>query len=323
MKVINFILILSIIFSASYAATTVYSLYYNYEYVIFDSKGGPSYLEPSTYYGKIQVHKNDIMDIRFKVLKQEDQTIIVNAALFDHDPTDIEVKASTVSWRGMDLFKQDLDEYYYLYRLQSQFNTGQYFYLAIKFETIGLLHYLSFFAYSSKYNYIKDLEYNTHYYADMSFFPGSKLPEEYHYYIRIGVHSDDKMEIQLEVYKTDIQYNFKVDVCQYKYWPNTENVYGDYVPINNVCYIGIKQRIDHGSQYDTYVSEFTTGEDIKYLAIHIGITNNYYDINYLGFYIYSETGMAIGIIVLIVIICIAVVGGGTGYGVHRYRKRAI
>lgn len=322
MKAIEAIFLLSIIFSTTYAATTVYSWYYNYEYEIFNNNGGSSYLEPAVYYGKIQVHSDDLMDLRFKVYKNAQITFVVSAALFDHDPSDIEVKASTVTWIGMPMVvDRDSLTDYDIYKLQSPFNTLGYFYLAIRFETKQSLHYLSFFAYSGKYNYIKDLEYNTYYYADMSYFPTKKLPEEYHYYIRIPVHSDDKMEIRLEVRKTPITRLFDVDVCQYKYWPTTANVYGDYIPIDNVCYIKITPSYDHDSSYDKYIYEFTTGEGITYLAIHIASYNN--GLDYLSFYIYSETGMAIGIIVLIVVLCIVVLGGGAGAGYRAYRKRTI
>ena len=155
MKAIEAIFLLSIIFSTTYAATTVYSWYYNYEYEIFNNHGGDYYLEPAVYYGKIQVHSNDLMDLRFKVYKNAEISFIVSAALFGHDPSDSEVKDYTGTWVGMPMVVDSRPSDYDIYQLQSPFNTGAYYYLAIRFETTQPLHYLSFFAYSGKYNYFK------------------------------------------------------------------------------------------------------------------------------------------------------------------------
>lgn len=93
-------------------------------------------MEPAVYYGKIQVHSYDYMDLRFKVYKNAQINFIVNAALFDHDPSDSEVKASTVPWSSMTMVvdRSSLIDYN-IYQLQSPFNTGAYYYLAIRFET--------------------------------------------------------------------------------------------------------------------------------------------------------------------------------------------
>lgn len=323
MKKTPILIFFTVIFSISFSKTlpSVFPLYYNYAYVIYDSHDQSDYLTPRDYYGKIQVHRNDHMEIQFRVEKGVEINIKMSVWLFDHEPTDEEVTGWT-QWEPHDAtINYNSPEDYDIYEFPGGVDTKGCNYIGLRFTPQQSVLHLTFFARSSFYNYIKDLNYNTNYYADMSIFPDGKFPSQFHYYIRIAVHSEDKMEIQLESSKIYTENSFKVDVCQYKYSPTTANVYGDYIPPGTVCNNITSTRIDKGSVYDTHITEFTTNKDISHLAIHIACYIPGQE--YLKFYIFSETGLAIAIIVIIVVVCVAVVGGGVGYGVKRYRRRDI
>ena len=318
MKAFQTILIFTL-FLSIFCSTTfpdVYSLYYNYAYVIIDSHSS-DFLPPSTYYGKIKAHRNDNIEIQFRVDKDIQIAFDISVVTFDHDPSDSEVM-NYASWTGYNAVKDISPVDYDIYKYPSIISTDNYNYIAIRFTTLYSLYHLTFFAMSQYYNYIKDIDYNVAYYADMSIFSSGVFPDEFHYYFRVNAFSEDNMEIQLETTKVYTANSFKVDVCQYKSRPTTANVYGDYVPTGTACNDITYTNIDKGSVYDTHRTEFTTNKDINYLAVHIAcyIPGQ----NYLKFYIYSETGLKVGIIILIVVLAVALVGGGVGYGVKRARR---
>ena len=154
------------------------------------------------------------------------------------------------------------------------------------------------------YSNIKDLNYNTDYQFDVSVWSPPKVPYGYQIYVRIAVHPDDKMEIQLTTQSAyDKKTAFKVDVCQFKQKPSESQVY--YGSDSKVCKNGLS--IDDSSEDKKYVYPFTTESEINYLAI--SIINQLNDLNYLFIYIYSETGMAIAVLVVIIVIpCLIVIG---------------
>ena len=112
------------------------------------------------------------------------------------------------------------------------------------------------------------------------------------------------MEIQL---KTDTApYNkrkdFRVDVCQYSDIPTGQQVY--YGDKNRPC----SNDIPNTSTLEReYYYPFSTDNDVNYLSIRI--TNNLRDFKSLDIFIYSETGMAVALLVVIIVLPILVVGG--------------
>ena len=147
-----------------------------------------------------------------------------------------------------------------------------------------------------------DIYYNKEYTVDVSQWPQGYLPANYNYYFRVSVHRNDEMQIQLKVLINAV-INFKVDICGFSGYPSEQNVLTGY---GGSCANSLQAAIaDDGSYYKTYVYPFTTGENVDYLAIHM---QNFLALDYLSVYVYSKTGMAIGILLLIIFLpCIIVV----------------
>jgi len=155
---------------------------------------------------------------------------------------------------------------------------------------------------TSEYSHFYDINYNTEYTVDVNRYPEKYLPAGHSYYFRLAVSPNDKMEIQCTVDKNAYTY-FKVDVCAFAYRPSDGEVETGY---NGVCADNLQGQKTEYTDRDKYSYPFTTGENVQYLAIHLYNSHSLY---YLTVYVYSENGMAGGIIALIIILpCLIIVG---------------
>ena len=155
---------------------------------------------------------------------------------------------------------------------------------------------------TSENSHFYDINYNTEYTVDVNRYEEKYLPAGHSYYFRLAVSPNDKMEIQCTVDKNAITY-FKVDVCAFAYRPSDVQVETGY---NGVCADNLQGQRTEYTDRDKYSYPFTTGENVQYLAIHLLNTHSLY---YLTVYVYSEKGMAGGIIALIIILpCLIIVG---------------
>ena len=145
-----------------------------------------------------------------------------------------------------------------------------------------------------------DISFNNEYFVDVTQFAEKFLPGGHSYYFRMPCMADDKLEVQLKVYHT-AQTKFKVDVCVYNFQPT------DYEVLNGGNYCGneLKHSFSSGSTYDEYIYPFETGENVKYLAIHV---YNHYPLDFLSVYIYSQKGMGLAVLLLIILLPIIIVG---------------
>lgn len=298
MKNIIIIALLGIISSS----TTVPTVYYNYDYNLFNY-----YSDSTTYYFRAIVRSGQEMDVELKVLKNYyvNNYFNVRVLAYDYNPGDGDIinQINYKAWKDLDERPVDRGDYInYAFYYKAYYN-----YLGIivtRLTDVSIKDYLTFRVDVTKYYYsdIKDLNYNTDYKFDTSIWKDNKIPDGYQIYVRIAVHPDDKMEIRLE---TQSSYNkntaFKVDVCQYKDKPTESQVY--YGTDSKICKTGLS---NESSEDKKYVYPFTTEEGINYLAICI--INQISALNYLYIYIYSETGMAIAVLVVIIVIpCLVVI----------------
>lgn len=147
-----------------------------------------------------------------------------------------------------------------------------------------------------------DIQYNTRYTVDVNKFDEKYLPENHGYYFRVSCNKKDKMQIELRVFRTAI-IQFDVDVCAYTFYPDWDEIYYRRLATNCVT-LSYSQKSD--STYDIYKYPFETGADHNYLSIYL---NNRRALHYLDVYVYSEKGLAGGIIAVIVIVPTVVVIG--------------
>ena len=155
---------------------------------------------------------------------------------------------------------------------------------------------------SSDLSHFYDINFNTEYKVDTSKYPGNYLPAGHSYFFRLAVSPNDEMEIQCTVDRRAIIY-FKVDVCAYAYVPTNDQVETGY---NGACVANLEGAKTEYNTYDRYTYPFSTGDNVQYLSVHLQNSESLY---YLTVYIYSEKGMATGILLLIIFLpCIIVVG---------------
>ena len=149
--------------------------------------------------------------------------------------------------------------------------------------------------------YFYDISYNTEYEVDMSkFYPYNFMPAGTHYYFRVAVEEDDKMQIQLTVQKNAI-INFKVDVCGFMGRPSDSQVLNGHDRCRNSL-SGRLDRTEHDR--DIYLFDFETITGVNYLAIHL---ENYDSLYYLSVYIYSAKGSYIALILILIFLpCIII-----------------
>ena len=156
--------------------------------------------------------------------------------------------------------------------------------------------------YDPSYTHFYDITFNKRYTVDISQF-GTFLPAGHGYYFRVSCFKNDKMQIELRVYRyADI--SFIVDVCAYNYRPSDYDVYNAREVVSSCLVLtGVKS---YETDYDIYKYPFKTGSDHEYLSIYL---NNQKSLHYLDVYVYSEKGLAGGIIAVIVIVPTVVVIG--------------
>ena len=305
MKNIILIAIIGIIATSTYLP--IPTIYYNYDYNLYDTYSSTY----SEYFFKAIVKSGQTMDVELKVKNQEfyEGYFSVTVLGFESDPYDDDIYYRRNYKRRDELTGRYINRGDYkiiAFRYDADYNLYNYLGIIVtRSSTFRKYSYLTFRVDVTKYYYsdIKDLNYNTDYQFDTSIWDPPKVPYGYQVYVRIAVHPDDKMEIRLE---TKVYYNkdtdFKVDVCQFKEKPNQSQVY--YGSNSKVCKNGLS---NDSSESKKYVYPFTTESEINYLAI--SIINQLNDLSYLSIYIYSETGMAIAVLVVIIVLpCLIVIG---------------
>lgn len=311
MKIICLFVIFAFI-SCRTEADDVYDIYYNYEYSL-TSKMTLFY----SYVFRLPVNEEDTMDFEFKVLS-DNHVFSFDVFWFNHKPDETEAlrtDGKRVDLKGRPaLYKED-GYWVYPYTFQAPkgstyfsirvYMNDYYDYSYIVFR-INLLRY--------KYSNIKDLDFNVGYTYDVSIFGDGKIPSYYQIYIRIPAFGEDKMEVQLTTKQkpVDKDYDFSVEVCQYKYEPTQKQVY---YPDEKACSKPLNNTSEETYEYKY---PFTTDKDINYLSIRI--SNSDRQLNYLYMYIFSEKGLAAAIIAVIVIACI-LAAGGIGYLIYYSAKR--
>jgi len=308
MKIIWLIIIIGLSFGRE-VYQEFQDLYYNTEYSLI--KDYSQNFQEYTF--RAQVIPSDTMDMEIKISKDDANYFGISVYEFDHKPEKAEVLGyygTQISYSATGTYKED-NCWVYSFTFTAD-NWATFFSIHIYYQNTWIsLDTLIFRIDLTKYKYskIKELNYNTDYQIDTNRFSGNSyyIPPNYQIYIRIAVHSEDKMEIRLTTHEAnDKNKDFKVDVCQYTTKPTEEQVY--YGNKAAKCENGLQNESDKTKEY---VYPFTTIQDINYLSI--SIINQYGHLSYLNIFIYSETGMKIGFIILIVVACILVVGGIIGF----------
>ena len=311
MKIVYLLLVFGLAFCGTVIPTEVYDIYYNYEYNLVQN-----YDTKYKYYAfRLPVNGGDIMDIEIRLSKQSAQTFGVDVWEYQNLPTYDQV----INHYGkhVDCQAHDWKEYgdYYIYYFTVQATKAyNLFYFAIDvtipdddYKTLIFLVDLTKYKYST----IQDLSLNTDYPWDKSIFTNRKIPKNYQIYIRIASFSQDKCEVQLTTdYTYDRRYDFTVDICQYSYKPTQQQVY-----YGDDSEVPCKNDIPNTCETDLhYYFPFETESNVNYLSIRI--TNNLGDLDNLKIYIYSETGMAVAILVVVIVLPVLAVGG-IGYFLYR------
>jgi hypothetical protein len=309
MKIVLFAFLIGII--ATSTSPTVVPVWFNYDYSLQKDYS----LHYSEYYFRAKVEPQKKMDIELRMNENEFQSNYFTIYVLDYgfDPTDEQITGRSgttiqryLSGRTYTQGKYKVIAFAYT---TAEYLATQYNYLGIivSYEQTSVwqtFSYLYFRVDVTKYYYsnIKDLDYNTYYSYDTSIFNDGYIPNLYQIFIRIAVHPEDKMEIQLETKATYDRANaFKVDVCQFKNKPSESDVfYG-----KPGCKLGLA---NESTESNKYIYPFTTDSEINWLSI--SIINQIQDrkLTYLNMYIYSEKGMAIAILCLIIILPILIVG---------------
>ena len=292
MKIVLFAFLIGII--ATSTSPTVVPVWFNYDYSLQKDYS----LHYSEYYFRAKVEPQKKMDIELRMNENEFQSNYFTIYVLDYgfDPTDEQIthRQGTSIQRYLSGRPYTQGNYKVIaFAYTSEYYTTQYNYLGIivsyeQTSTWQTFSYLYFRVDVTKYYYsnIKDLDYNTYYSYDVNIFKDQYIPYLYQIYIRIAVHPEDKMEIQLETKATYDKANaFKVDVCQFKNKPSESDVF-----------------------YGKPGCKLTTDSEINWLSISIINQISDRKLTYLNMYIYSEKGMAIAILCLIIILPILIVG---------------
>ena len=148
-----------------------------------------------------------------------------------------------------------------------------------------------------------DIEYNKKYIVDITKYSWGYLPENHRYYFRVAVNENDKMQVECRVLRNAIV-SFDIDICPFSYWPSNYEVWNAREYATNCAALdGTKS---YETNYDIYKYPFQTLSGHKYLSIYL---LNRKALHYLDVYVYSEKGLAAGIIAVIVIVPTVVVIG--------------
>ena len=310
MKIVCFLLIFGFIFCSG-DPTVAFDIWYNYEYNLQKQM----YLDysfyvfrlPLNYVGKmdmeVKIHAADLHDFRFSVYQYN----------YDASMEDI-LNHVKVAWqpalKGQPEPYQEGDYIVYPYTFES-YADGMYFGIELTLPNYSY-NYIYFRVNTNKYQYsnVKELELNKDYTIDTSIFGDKVVPAGYQIFIRIPSFSQDNMEIQLTTHKVyNKQTAFKVDVCQYDKLPTESQVY--YGDPDRPCNRDI-QNISEEEKLFRF--PFSTESKINYLSIRI--INKEQDLGYLNIYVYSETGMAIAVLVVVIVLPVLAVGA-IGYFLYR------
>ena len=309
MKIVLFAFLIGII--ATSTSPTVVPVWFNYDYSLQKDYS----LHYSEYYFRAKVEPKKKMDIELRMNENEFQSNYFTIYVLDYgfDPTDEQItgRSGTSVQRYLTgrTYTQGIYKVIAFAYTTAEYIDTPYNYLGIivsyqQTSTWQTFSYLYFRVDVTKYYYsnIKDLDYNTYYPYDTSIFNDGYIPYLYQIYIRIAVHPEDKMEIQLETKATYDKANaFKVDVCQFKNKPSESDVfYG-----KPGCKLGLA---NESTESNKYIYPFTTDSEINWLSISIINQISDRKLTYLNMYIYSEKGMAIAILCLIIILPILIVG---------------
>lgn len=313
MKIFLFALLFGIISNAYFP--TVFNVYYNYEYSLLKDYS-QSYSE---YHFRAEVVPYEQADVEIRMSKYDSYNNYFKAWIYEYDayPSDTEINSGCPNGRRYtrineygEIYDDPEDNNYqilYFNYLNRDYSSTYLGIILTYTQTYYAYTYLGFKLNIAKYKFsnIKELNYNTHYSLDTKIFHNGIIPQYYQIYIRIAIHPDDKMEIQLEAKESyDKDNAFKVKVCQYVNKPDESQVY--YNTGAKKCDDSLKNESNENKKY---VYPFTTELEVNYLSICIinQITDR--QLTYLDMYIYSETGMAIAVLVVIILIpCLIVIG---------------
>ena len=304
MKKIYFLLLFcfGFAFSGTIIPTAVYDIWYNYEYPLINN-----YKTQYKYYAfRLQVKAGDTMDVEIRISNYVAHDFTVDVYGYGYNPTDNQV----INFDGAPMFSPaqtyhdfgDYCIYYFNVVVPSGF---KYFAIHV---TVPEYDYKTLFLYVDltkyKYSNIMDFNLNTDYPFETSIFTTGYIPKDYQIYIRISSFSEDKCEVQLTT-KTNAynkRYDFKVDICKYSDKPTESQVY--YGDVHRPCHNDIPNESKENMYYQF---PFSTETNVNYLSIRI--TNNLGPLNYLSIKIYSQTGMAIAVLVVVIVLPVLVVAG--------------
>ncbi len=301
MKIIYFLFIFGLLNCSELPG--VYDIWYNYDYSLVQNYN-PKY----TYYPfRLPLNGGDKMDIQIKVPKNTITYFHIVAYEYVNFPDN---SAVVSHYGGYQLVcpaqskKDDGDYTFYYFTVVSD---EGYNYLTIDVTIPNYSYTYLIFTVdlrSYKYSDIHELKLNENYHVPVGVFNDKLIPKGYQIYIRISSFSQDNMEIQLKTDTApyDKRKDFRVDVCQYSDMPTGQQVY--YGDKNRPC----SNDIPNTSTLEReYYYPFSTDNNVNYLSIRI--TNNLRDFKSLDIFIYSETGMAVALLVVIIVLPILVVGG--------------
>lgn len=304
MKKIYFLLLLCFGFALSgeVIPTEVYDIWYNVEYPLFNN-----YDARYKYYAfRLHVVPGDMMDVEIRISKYISQQFGVDIYAYYNYPNDNQV----INYDGfhvkLNSKKYDIFDNYCIYYFNVKAPEG-FTYFAIH-VSVPEYDYKTLFLYvdltTYKYSNIMDFNLNTDYPYETSIFTNGYIPQGYQIYIRISSFSEDKCEVQLTT-KTNAynkRYDFRVDICKYSDKPTESQVY--YGDVNITCHNDIPNESKENMHYQF---PFSTETNVNYLSIRI--TNNLGLLNYLSIKIYSQTGMAIAVLVVVIVLPVLVVAG--------------
>lgn len=311
MKIICLLLIFGFI-SCSEDPSQAFDIWYNYEYNLQKQ----IYLDYTFYVFRLPVNYAGKMDMEVKILASDPKAFSFQVFQYNYEATLDNVLNHDYSPEQKFIIG-DIREYpegnyqVYSYTFQSSAG-GMYFGIELTIPTFSY-NYIIFRVNSQKYQYsnVKELELNKDYPIDTKIFGDNKIPTGYQIYIRIPSFSQDNMEIQLSTHYVYDKYTaFQVDVCQYDKLPTESQVY--YGDPGRPCNNDIKNVSDEDKLFRY---PFSTESEINYLSIRI--INKQQDLNYLNIFVYSETGMAIALLVVVIVLPILVVGA---IGYYLFKK---
>lgn len=306
---ILFTLLVSITSRTTYEK--VINVWYNEEYSLLKY-----YVDYNKYFFRAQIIPGNKFDVELKMdyhYTEETKYFQVYIYEYEDEPSDEEILNGCHNAREkypVYMYGKPYPEGNY-YVLQYHYEKQSYFanYLGIIIEyyttyTTDYLNfeYLAFRLNSNKYFFsnILDLEFNQHYELPVSQLDQDVIPPGYQIYIRSEIFSNDTVEIRLETKENYKKNAFRTDVCQYKDKPVESQVYYGHGSVK--C----ETDIPNDSKDDKkYVYPFKTELDVHHLSIIIiNQLNPSSDgtANYLDIFIYSETGMAVALLVVIIVI---------------------